>query len=69
MIAIHVRGGAWSLRLPDGRTLRGQASDAPTALCRATRLAARLEPLILGNTKVNMSRACIRHPHPHTPGG
>lgn len=51
MIAIHVRGGAWSLRLPDGRTLRGQASDAPTALCRATRLAARLEPLILGNAK------------------
>lgn len=46
MITIFVSKGAWSLTLPDGRKISGQAATSGEALCRAAALATRLEPLI-----------------------
>jgi hypothetical protein len=46
MIAIYVSRGAWSLTLPDGRKISGRAASSGEALCKATALATRLEPII-----------------------
>jgi hypothetical protein len=46
MFTISVRGRAWALYLPNGRTMYGRAANAADALCTATLMAATMESLI-----------------------
>lgn len=46
MISIYIHRGVWSLTLPDGRKISGQAATSGEALRKATALAARIEPVI-----------------------
>ncbi len=59
MIAISISRGAWSLTLPDGRKISGRAASSGEALCKATALATRLEPLIRRQRLAYISNAPI----------